>query len=177
MELQSGRPADLNGRQEKEARVYDLLDALGIRYKRVDHPAAQTMEACEEIEKTLGVEICKNLFLRNRQKTEFYLLMMPGEKPFKTKDLSRQLGVARLSFGKPEYMEQFLDITPGSVSVMGLMNDKEQRVQLLIDEKVIQNEYVGCHPCINTVSMKLKTSDLLEKFLPAVGHKPIMVRL
>ena len=85
MELQSGRPADLNGRQEKEARVYDLLDALGIRYKRVDHPAAQTMEACEEIEKTLGVEICKNLFLRNRQKTEFYLLMMPGAKPFKNK--------------------------------------------------------------------------------------------
>ena len=177
MELLQGRPQDETGRPQKEIRTYDLLDSLGIPFVRVDHEVHNTMESCAQVDELLQIAICKNLFLCNRQEASFYLLMMPGEKPFKTKDLSRQLGVARLSFGKPEYMEQFLDITPGSVSVMGLMNDKEQRVQLLIDEKVIQNEYVGCHPCINTVSMKLKTSDLLEKFLPAVGHKPIMVRL
>ena len=177
MELLQGRPQDETGRPQKEIRTYDLLDSLGIPFVRVDHEVHNTMESCAQVDELLQIEICKYLFLCNRQETSFYLLMMPGEKPFKTKDLSRQLGVARLSFGKPEYMEQFLDITPGSVSVMGLMNDKEQRVQLLIDEKVIQNEYVGCHPCINTVSMKLKTSDLLEKFLPAVGDKPIMVRL
>ena len=177
MELLQGRPQDETGRPQKEIRTYDLLDSLGIPFVRVDHEVHNTMESCAQVDELLQIEICKNLFLCNRQETSFYLLMMPGEKPFKTKDLSRQLGVARLSFGKPEYMEQFLDITPGSVSVMGLMNDKEQRVQLLIDEEVIQNEYVGCHPCINTVSMKLKTSDLLEKFLPAVSHRPIMVRL
>ena len=177
MELLQGRPQDETGRPQKEIRAYDLLDSLGIPFVRVDHEVHNTMESCAQVDEFLQIVICKNLFLCNRQETSFYLLMMPGEKPFKTKDLSRQLGVARLSFGKPEYMEQFLDITPGSVSVMGLMNDKEQRVQLLIDEEVIQNEYVGCHPCINTVSMKLKTSDLLEKFLPAVGHRPIMVRL
>lgn len=175
--LYDGRPADCAGRDAVETACYDFLDGLGVSYQRADHDEAPSIEACAAVEQLLGAAICKNLFLCNRQETSFYLLMMPGEKPFKTKDLSRQLGVARLSFGKPEYMEQFLDITPGSVSVMGLMNDKEQRVQLLIDEEVIQNEYVGCHPCINTVSMKLKTSDLLEKFLPAVGHKPIMVRL
>lgn len=177
MELLQGRPQDETGRPQKEIRTYDLLDFLGIPFVRVDHEVHNTMESCAQVDELLQISICKNLFLCNRQETSFYLLMMPGEKPFKTKDLSHQLGVARLSFGKPEYMEQFLDITPGSVSVMGLMNDKEQRVQLLIDEEVIQNEYVGCHPCINTVSMKLKTSDLLEKFLPAVGHRPIMVRL
>lgn len=177
MELQSGRPADLNGRQEKEARVYDLLDALGIQYKRVDHPAAQTMEACEEIEKTLGVEICKNLFLRNRQKTEFYLLMMPGAKPFKTKDITKQLGCARLSFAEPEFMQEFLDITPGSVSVLGLMNDKENRVRLVIDKDILSGEYIGCHPCINTSSLAIKTADRLHAFLPAVRHETTMVDL
>ena len=177
MELQSGRPADLNGRQEKETRVYDLLDALGIRYKRVDHPAAQTMEACEEIEKTLGVEICKNLFLRNRQKTEFYLLMMPGAKPFKTKDITKQLGCARLSFAEPEFMQEFLDITPGSVSVLGLMNDKENRVRLVIDKDILSGEYIGCHPCINTSTIWFTMDDLLHKVLPELHHEPIFVDL
>ncbi|MGI6009913.1 MAG: prolyl-tRNA synthetase associated domain-containing protein [Ruminococcus sp.] len=172
-----GRPQDTAGRLEKEIRTYDLLDALKIPYERVDHEAHNTIEACAQVDQLLQIEICKNLFLCNRQETDFYLLMLPGGKQFKTKDLSHQLGVARLSFGKPEYMEKFLDITPGSVSVMGLMNDVDHRVQLLIDEEVAKEEYVGCHPCINTVSIKLKTSDLLEKFLPRVGHEPVFVRL
>lgn len=177
MELYSGRPVDINSRLSKEVRVYDLLDKLGIEYKRADHPAAETMEACLEIEKVLGVEICKNLFLRNRQKTEFYLLMMPGSKPFKTKDITKQLGCARLSFAEAEFMEEFLDITPGSVSVLGLMNDIENRVRLIIDKDILEGEYIGCHPCINTSSLAIKTEDILNKFLPAVGHTATTVEM
>ena len=173
MQLVDGRPGNTEGRLDKEIRVYDFLDSLGIAYKRVDHEAAMTMEACEEIDRTLsegvekGVAICKNLFLCNRQATDFYLLLIPGDKPFKTKYLSAQIGSSRLSFAKPEYMEQYLDITPGSVSVMGLMNDKEKKVRLLIDKDVLQDEYFACHPCINTSSLRFKTSDLMEKVIPA----------
>ncbi|MGI6008268.1 MAG: prolyl-tRNA synthetase associated domain-containing protein [Ruminococcus sp.] len=177
MKLLQGRPQDEEGRLEKEIRTYNLLDRLNIPYERVDHEALNTIEACAEVDRLLQVEICKNLFLCNRQETNFYLLMLPGQKPFKTKDLSHQLGVSRLSFGKPDYMERFLDITPGSVSVMGLMNDSEHNVQLLIDEEIVKAEYIGCHPCINTSSIKLKTADLLEKFLPETGHEPIIVKL
>ncbi len=183
MQLVDGRPGNTEGRLDKEIRVYDFLDSLGIAYKRVDHEAAMTMEACEEIDRTLsegvekGVAICKNLFLCNRQATDFYLLLIPGDKPFKTKYLSAQIGSSRLSFAKPEYMEQYLDITPGSVSVMGLMNDKEKKVRLLIDKDVLQDEYFACHPCINTSSLRFKTSDLMEKVIPAMGHEPTMVCL
>ena len=177
MELMQGRPADETGRLEKEIKVYDLLDRLGIEYERTDHEEANTMEACNEIDKALDVVMCKNLFLCNRQETQFYLLMMPGEKPFKTKDISKQIGSARLSFGKADFMEEYLDIRPGEVSVMGLMNDTEKHVQLLIDKPILESEFVGCHPCVNTSSMKMKTKDVLEKFLPAVGHEPIIVDL
>jgi Ala-tRNA(Pro) deacylase len=135
------------------------------------------MEICEEIDRVLGATICKNLFLCNRQQTDFYLLMMPGDKPFKTKDLSAQIGSSRLSFATAEFMEQFLDITPGSVSVMGLMNDKDKRVRLLIDADVLKEEYVGCHPCINTSSLRLRTEDLREKIIPALAHEPTVVTL
>ncbi len=177
MELMKGRPQNTKGRLEREILVYDLLDQLGIEFERTDHEEANTMEACNEIDRILDVVICKNLFLCNRQETNFYLLMMPGEKPFKTKDLSAQIHSARLSFGKPEYMEEFLHIKPGAVSIMGLMNDKENRVQLLIDRDVLKSEYLGCHPCVSTSSLKMKTKDVLEKFLPAVHHEPIIVEL
>lgn len=177
MELQKGRPADTAGRLEKEIRTYDLLDRLGVEYERVDHEPAMTMEVCQEIDKVLQAVICKNLFLCNRQQTNFYLLMIPDTKVFHTKDLSAQIGSARLSFAKPEYMEEFLDITPGSVSVMGLMNDKDHRVQLLIDEDVLNGEYIGCHPCINTSSIRFKVKDLVEKVIPAMGHDFVKVKL
>ncbi len=177
MELQKGRPADTTGRLEKEIRTYDLLDRLAVEYERVDHAPAMTMEVCQAIDEVLQATICKNLFLCNRQETAFYLLMIPDTKVFHTKDLSAQIGSARLSFAKPEYMEKFLDITPGSVSVMGLMNDKENRVQLLIDEDVLKGEYIGCHPCINTSSIRFRTNDLIEKILPAMGHSFIKVKL
>lgn len=177
MELQKGRPADTAGRLEKEIRTYDLLDRLGEEYERIDHEPAMTMEDCKEVDQLLEAVICKNLFLCNRQKTAFYLLMIPDTKVFHTKDLSAQIGSARLSFAKPEYMEEFLDITPGSVSVMGLMNDKEHRVQLLIDEDVLDGEYIGCHPCINTSSIRFKVKDLIEKVIPAMGHDFVKVKL
>ena len=183
MKLVDGRPESTEGRLDKEIRVYDFLDSLGVKYQRVDHEAAMTMEACEEIDRTLsdgvesGVAICKNLFLCNRQETDFYLLLIPGDKPFKTKYLSAQIGSSRLSFAKPEYMERYLDITPGSVSVMGLMNDKDNKVRLLIDENVLQQEYFACHPCINTSSLRFRTADLVEKVIPAFGHEPVIVIL
>lgn len=177
MELVKGRPSDITGRQEKEIRVYDLLDALGIEYERTDHEEANTMEACYEIDRILNTIICKNLFLCNRQKTQFYLLMMPGDKTFKTKELSKQIDSARLSFADSKYMEEYLNIKPGAVSIMGLMNDTDSHVQLLIDRAVIESDTMGCHPCVSTSSLKLNTKDILQKFLPAVQHEAIIVDL
>ena len=168
--LEEGRPTYLSGRAEREIRVYDLLDSLSVSYKRIDHEPAMTMEVCELIDKALEAVICKNLFLCNRQETDFYLLMMPGDKVFKTKDLSSQIGSSRLSFATPENMLLMLDVTPGSASVLSLMNDKENRVKLLIDRDVLQNEYFGCHPCMNTSSLRIKVSDLTEKIIPALSH-------
>ena len=171
----TGRPEE--GRIPKEERCYDLLDSLGVRYARVDHEHADTIEACHEIEKLLGCEICKNLLLTNRQMTELWLLLMPGDKPFKTKLLSKQIGSARLSFASAEQMQTALDITPGSVSALGLMNDRENRVRLLIDRDLLAKPQIGLHPCINTSTLRLQTADLLEKLLPAMAHEPTMVEL
>lgn len=176
--LQKGRPLTKERRLEKEVRCYDLLDSLGIEYERVDHEPAMTIEACAAVDEVLGdAAICKNLFLCNRQKTRFYLLAMSGEKQFVTKDVSRQIGSPRLSFADETHMEQYLDITPGSVSVLGLMNDHDNHVQLLVDEDVLNAKYFGCHPCINTSSLKLRTKDVFETFLQAVRHDYIVVRL
>ena len=177
MELYKGSPADVTGRLEREIRTYDYLDGLGIEYYRTDHEPADNMEACNKIDAVLGVMICKNLFLCNRQKTDYYLLMMPGDKKFKTKELSKQINSARLSFAGEEDMLKYLDIQPGAVSIMGLMNDKEKKVRLLIDEDVLSGEFVGCHPCVCTSSLKIRTADILEKYLPAVGHDYMKVHL
>jgi Ala-tRNA(Pro) deacylase len=177
MQLRKGHPALLDRREEKEIKVYNLLEQLKIPYEQADHEAASTMEACERVDELMQVTMCKNLFLCNRQQTDFYLLLMPGNKKFKTKDLSKQIGSARLSFAGPEFMEKFLNISPGSVSVLGLMNDLENRVQLLVDEEVLEDEFIGCHPCVNTSSLKLLTKDLTERFLPAVHHEMKIVHL
>ncbi len=177
MELFNGRPEKTDDRLSREVRTYDFLDALGIEYVRTDHGPADNMEACNEIDAVLGVLICKNLFLCNRQKTNFYLLMMPGDKKFKTKELSAQINSARLSFADPEDMLKYLDIEPGAVSIMGLMNDKDHVVHLLIDEDVLAGEELGCHPCVCTSSLKMKTADVINKFLPATGHEYRAVHL
>ncbi len=194
--IYNGRPENTADREPREVRVYDLLDSLGIDYERLDHAPAMTMEVCAEIdaaferttlegfrtnytaeEQARHAIICKNLFLCNRQKTKFYLLMIPGDKKFLTKDLSQQINSARLSFADGTAMEKYLDVMPGSVSVMGLMNDAQNEVQLLIDSDVLKSHYVGCHPCKNTSSLRLKTQDLVEKILPAIHHEPIIVTL
>ena len=172
-----GRPENVEERLTKEVAVYDLLDDLGIAYDRIDHEAIFTIEGCNNIDGVLGIHLCKNIFLCNSQKTKFYLLLMPGEKRFVTKDFCKQIVSPRLSFAPAEFMEEYLDITPGSVSVMGLMNDKEHHVQLVIDKDVLKDEYIGFHPCINTSSMRIAMKDLLEKFLPAVEHEYITVDL
>lgn len=177
MELVKGRPIDETNRLQKEIDTYDFLDSLGVEYERIDHEAAYTMEVCEEIDKVLGGKTCKNLFLCNRQKTDFYLLLMPGDKPFKTKDLSQQIGSSRLSFAGEEDMLELLNLTPGSVTVLGLMYDKEKKVKLLVDEEILKDELFGCHPCINTSSIKMKTSDVFEKVIPALTEEWLKVSL
>lgn len=176
--LQHGHPDDVEGRPNAELAVYDLLDSLKIDYDRVDHEAAFTMEACEAVDRILKpAVICKNLFLCNTQKTKFYLLMIPGDKKFKTKDISHQINSPRLSFAPEEFMEKYLAVKPGSVSVMGLMNDHDNQVTLLVDEALLQADLFGCHPCINTASIRLKMDDLLHTFLPAVHHDYMVVHL
>lgn len=171
--IYTARPTDK--RLPKEERVYDLLERLDVPFERVDHDAVGTIEGCAEIEKLLDIEICKNLFLRNSKGDQYYLLMLPGGKHLVTKDLAKKIGSTRLSFGTPEKMGEYLDITPGSVSVLGLMNDHENNIQLLVDNDIKKWEYFGCHPCINTSSLKIKTADLFSKILPAVGHEPVFV--
>ncbi len=172
-----GAPEDLALRLPRERRVYEFLDGLHMPYSRIDHDPAGTMELCAAIEGTLGAPICKNLLLCNRQCTAFYLLLMPGDKNFRTSELSKKIGSSRLSFGAPEYMERFLDTAPGSLSVLGLMNDREGAVRLLIDEDVLKGPYVGCHPCVNTSTLRLSTQDLVRTVLPALGHEPTYVSL
>ena len=152
MEIYHGRPKYDDGRLEKELKVYDLLDELGI-------------------------SICKNLFLCNRQKTAYYLLLLPGYKALKTKELSKQIPTSRLSFASGEDMEEYLNVTPGSATIMGLMFDPENRVQLVIDEELLKEEWFGCHPCINTSSLKLRTEDVIGKYLQAVHHEYLTVNL
>lgn len=173
--LHTGRPQEK--REANEERCYELLDRLGVTYYRVDHEAAEDIPACEQVEGLLGCGICKNLFLTNRQQTDFYLLIMPGEKPFKTRLLSKQIGTARLSFGSPADMERLLDLQPGSVSVLGLMNDREGKVRLLVDRELLEAENFGCHPCRNTTSLRFPTRALFDTILPAMGHEPLFVEL
>lgn len=176
-ELFKGRPENTDGRLSKEIRCYELLDKLGIEYYRVDHEHADTIEACHQVEKNLGADICKNLFLTNRQQSDFYLLLMPGDKPFKTKLLSKQINTSRLSFATPDHMEKYLDITPGSVSILGLMNDSGRNVKLVIDRDLLNNEYLGCHPCINSSTLKIKTEDVINTILPALNREAAFVEL
>ena len=176
LKLEKGRPED-NGRLAKEIRCYDLLDSLGIEYMRVDHDAADNMEVCQAIDEVLGATICKNLFLCNRQQTVFYLLMIPDNKSFVTKDFSKALGISRVSFAPASFMEEYLDITPGSVSVLGLMNDKDNNVNLIVDREVLKGEYVGCHPCINTSSLRIRTDDMFDTIVPAMHHEMQVIDL
>ena len=182
--LYDGKPAKANdrpdlagGRPEQEMMTYKFLDKLGIGYKRADHDPAEDMDACTAIEKVLKAPICKNLFLCNRQQIMFYLLLMPGDKPFKTKEITKQIGSARLSFGPEEYMWEYMHCEKGSASVLGLVNDTEGHVRLLVDQDLKENPYIGCHPCRNTSTLKLHTKDVFETFAHAVNHEITWVKL
>lgn len=172
-----GTPKDLTGRLDKEIRVYQLLDNLKIPFERIDHRPLMTMEDCEEVDALLEAMICKNLFLHNAKKDQYYLLMIAGDKHFRSGEIASQIQSTRLSFASSEEMEKYLDTTPGSVSIMGLMNDREHRVQLLIDEELLEHEYIGCHPCVNTSSLRMKREDLLETYLKSIEHEPIWVKV
>lgn len=162
---------------EAERDVYDFLDRLGIYYRTYSHPAAFTMEECEVVRKGIGAPVFKNLFLTNRQQTQLFLLVMPADKPFKTKYLSSQIGCARLSFANEEMMWQYLRIHPGAVSPMGLIHDKEHKVRLIIDKDLENSNRYACHPCVNTASLEMSYRDLIEKILPATGHDYTYVEL
>jgi Ala-tRNA(Pro) deacylase len=168
------RPDDERIRQELA--IYDRLEELSIPYVRVDHDHADTIQICQEVEKVLGSKICKNLFLCNRQQTDFYLLMMPGDKPFKTKFLSAQLGCSRLSFADGGHMRDYLQTIPGSVSAMELLFDTEHHVQLVIDRELMEEEFISGHPGISTSTLQLRKEDLL-KFVASTGHTPIYIDL
>ena len=168
------RPID--DRIPQEIAIYDRLEELSIPYIRVDHDRADTIEFCHQVEQVLGSKICKNLFLCNRQQTDFYLLMMPGDKPFKTKDLSPLLGCSRLSFASPDHMRDYLNTVPGSVSALELLFDTEQKVRLVIDKALLEDTYISGHPAISTSTLRLKREDLL-RFVEAVGHTPTVIDL
>ncbi len=175
--LYHGRPEDCANRLQVEQDTYALLDRLSVPYDRVDHDHLDTMEACEAVAELLGTSLCKNLLLCNSQKTCYHLLLLPGEKKFQTKVFSKAIGSARLSFATPEAMEELLHLTPGSVSVLGLQYDTDNRVNLYIDRELLSQSYLGCHPCINTSSLCLSMQDVLEKLLPALHHTPTVVDL
>lgn len=177
MTIETGRPADCSGRPEKECAVYDLLERLDISFTRADHPAAFTMEECEAVSQALHTPICKNLFLCNRQKTAFYLLLLPASKPFRTKEITAQLGCARLSFAGEEQLASLLHLTPGSATIFGLQYDTENRVQLVVDRDLLDEAYFGCHPCINTSTIRLKTSDVFDRLTHALHHNYTLVTL
>lgn len=158
--------------------VCDVLDKLNINYDLKFHPPAHSIEECEEIVHTLGEGVhCKNLFLCNRQETEFFLLLIRFDKKFKTAEVSKQIGKGRLSFAKDEYLEKYLHLKPGSVSPMGLIFDREHQVHLLIDKDLIQYDKIYFHPCVNTSSLLLKVKDFLDVFLPYTGHAPTLVEI
>lgn len=162
---------------QKEMDSYLFLENNGVEYIRAEHDEAATIELCEEIEKVIDAKICKNLLLCNRQQTKFYMLLIPGDMVFKTKYLSAQINSARLSFAGGDKMEELLNVTPGSLTVLSLMYDKNKEVELLIEKNVFKEEYFGCHPCVNSATVRFLTADLKEKVLPALGREYIVVDL
>lgn len=175
--VEKGKPNNFFSRTDSEKKTYELLEKLGIEFSRADHDPASTVDECGTVDRALEVEMCKNLFLCNRQKTDFYLVMMKGEKHFSSKDFAHKMGIARVSFADENYLREYLDVYPGAVTVLGLANDSEHKVKLVIDKDVAEAEYVGCHPCVNTSSLKIKSKDIFEKLLPYTGHSATILEL
>lgn len=174
-EKRTRAPENITNATEKK--VFALLDKLKIPYECVTNDVVETMEECKEVDEALGTEIRKSIFLCNKKKTSFFLIVMPAEKSLDTATLSNKIGVPHLSFASAEYMEQHLGALPGSASVMGLINDEDDYVQLIIDKEVADEEWFGCNPGINTAHLKMKTTDLINKFLPKINHRAKIMSL
>ena len=155
--------------------ICDYLKNLGIEFSVISHDAAETLEKCAEIEKIIGGKICKNLFLQTTTGSVHYLLMMSSKKKFVTKEVSKLLGSSRLSFASGEKMEEMLGTSSGSLSITSLVFDKEKKVKLAIDRDVISEEYICCHPCDCTATLKIKTSDVTDILIPSLGVAPIII--
>lgn len=174
-EVHQGAPDDQ--RQGLESQAYDTLKKLGIPFERVDNDAVEAMADCVEISERLGAEIRKTVLLCNRQKTEYHMLIMSADKPFVTKDYSEAVGCARMSFASGDAMVELLGQPPGTASVMGLLNDGDGRVKLLIEESVANEDWFACNPGVNTSHIRFRTKDLVEKLLPAIGHGVTIIKL
>lgn len=167
-ELHIGRPE--NKVSDIEEKTYNFLSELGISFECIEHSPAETIAICHQIEEKLGARICKNLFLKNSAQTQYYLLLLDGDTKFESSTISKQIGSTRLSFASAEKLDEYLGLQPGSVSVLGLINDKEANVTLLIESKLLEDEFFCCHPCKNTSTLKFRTSDIVERIIPATNH-------
>ena len=162
---------------KKAAEVCGNLEKIGTEYEIVTHPPVFTLEECQAVNGLIGGRICKNLLLRTDSGKVVYLLMIRDDKRFVTKEVSKKLGCSRLSFASGEYMENLLNTTPGSLSITSLFFDSEKKVALAIDADVLKEEYICCHPSDNTATLKIKTQDVLQKLVPALGIEPKIIEI
>ena len=160
---------------QKASYVCDHLKNLGIDFLIKTHEPAETLEKCSEVEKSIDGKICKNLFLQTTSGNVYYLLMMSGEKKFVTKNVSKALGSSRLSFSSGNRMEEMLNTSPGSLSITSLIFDKGKAVSLAIDSDILKEEFICCHPCDCTATLKIKTSDITDILIPSLGITPIII--
>lgn len=154
----------------------NALDALGIAYRRYEHAPVETMEDCARIGAGEGARHFKNLFLTNRQGNAFYLVMLDVKKRFRTAQVSRLLGVSRLSFASPEILMEKLSVSPGAVTPLGLIYDSSRSVSVVVDEDIMKAQYVLVHPCVSTASLLITTEDLF-RFLSWCGNAVRRIRL
>lgn len=158
-----------------ETKVYETLSKLSIPFELVDNDSVESMEECIEISEKLGAEIRKTIFLCNRKKTSFYMVILPANKSFNTKEHCKKMDVSRLSFASGDLMMQHLDVAPGTATIMSLINDPDEKVELFIDKEIANSEFFACNPGANTTHLKIKTKDLLNKLLPKIDHPATII--
>ena len=161
---------------ESEAAVFRFLNSLGIEYGWLFHEAKGSSHYGNEIYDVLEVPLPKNLFLVNR-KGKHYMLMLHAEKNFVSKKVAHMVGSSRMSFGSPEKLAELMNTVPGSVSPLELLFDTENQVQLLIDSDLLKAPYVTMHAVNNTLTMRIRTEDFMDKVLPGLHHEPIVIEI
>ena len=158
---------------EAQAQVLEFLNANGIAYEYTTHAKVETMEDCAAL--NLPAPHCKNLFLCNRAGTQYYLLLIRADKPFVTREVSKTLGVSRLSFGKDDALDHMLHTYPGCVSPMGLIFPESADIRLIIDEDLLTLPAIAFHPLTDEASLWMDTDVFLHKFLPLVQSTPTFI--